>query len=46
VNMVRKPKRTPHRQAEAIMRRDNGETLTDIARSYNVGHTIISRLAV
>ena len=38
-----KPK---HQQAEAIKRRDRGgETLTDIARSYNVSHTTISRLA-
>jgi DNA invertase Pin-like site-specific DNA recombinase len=39
-----KPKLTPHQQAEAIKRRDKGETLTDIARSYNVSHTTISRL--
>jgi DNA invertase Pin-like site-specific DNA recombinase len=45
VKMGRKPKLTPHQQAEAIKRRDKGETLTDIARSYNVSHTTISRLA-
>jgi DNA invertase Pin-like site-specific DNA recombinase len=45
VKMGRKPKLTPHQQAEAIKRRDGGETLTDIARSYNVSHTTISRLA-
>src|SRR5277367_4573453 len=45
VKMGRKPKLTPHQQAEAIKRRHKGETLTDIARSYNVSHTTISRLA-
>jgi DNA invertase Pin-like site-specific DNA recombinase len=44
VKMGRKPKLTRHQQAEAIKRRDNGETLTEIARSYNVSHTTISRL--
>ncbi|MBV8096437.1 MAG: helix-turn-helix domain-containing protein, partial [Acetobacteraceae bacterium] len=37
---------TPHQQREAIKRRDAGETLADIARSYNVSHSTISRLAV
>jgi len=37
---------TPHQQRETIRRRDSGwETLADIARSYNVGHSTISRLA-
>jgi DNA invertase Pin-like site-specific DNA recombinase len=45
VKMGRKPKLTPHQQAEAIKRRNKGETLTDIARTYNVSHTTISRLA-
>jgi DNA invertase Pin-like site-specific DNA recombinase len=31
VHMGRPPKLTPHQQAEARQRRDNGETLTDIA---------------
>ena len=44
VKMGRKPKLTPHQRAEAIKRRDKGETLTEIARSYNVSHTTISRL--
>jgi hypothetical protein len=30
---------------EAIARREAGETLMDIARSYNVGHGTISRLS-
>ena len=45
VKMGRKPKLTPHQQAEAIKGRDKGETLTEIARSYNVSHTTISQLA-
>jgi DNA invertase Pin-like site-specific DNA recombinase len=40
----RKPKLTPHQRREAIARREAGETLTDIARSYNVHHSMISRL--
>ena len=37
-------KLTPHQKQEAIRRRENGETLVDIARSYNVSHPTISRL--
>lgn len=37
-------KLTPHQRAEAKTRRDAGETLTAIARSYNVSHSTISRL--
>ena len=38
-------KLTPHQRKEAIARRDTGdETLTDIARSYNVRYSTISRL--
>jgi hypothetical protein len=37
---------TPHQRREAIRRRESGkETLADIARSYNVSHSTISRLA-
>jgi DNA-binding MurR/RpiR family transcriptional regulator len=35
---------TPHQQHETIQRRDHGETLADIARSYNVSPATISRL--
>jgi hypothetical protein len=42
--MGRRPKLTPHQQREAIARRDAGETLVDIARSFNVSHSAISRL--
>jgi len=45
VKLGRKPKLTPHQQKEAIKRRDQGEPVTDIARSYNVHHSTISRLA-
>ena len=45
VKMGRKPKLTPHQRQEAIKRRDRGEPLREIARSYNVSHPTISRLA-
>ena len=45
VKMGRKPKLTPHEQSEAIKRRDRGKPIRDIARSYNVSHPTISRLA-
>jgi DNA invertase Pin-like site-specific DNA recombinase len=45
VQMGRKPKLTPHQTREAIGRRDKGETVRDIARTYNVSHSTISRLA-
>ena len=44
VHMGRPPKLTPHQRREAIARRDAGEALTDIARSYDVSHSTISRL--
>lgn len=44
VKLGRKPKLSLHQQREAIARRDSGEPLTDIARSYNVHHATISRL--
>ena len=46
VRMGRPPKLTSHQQREAIRRRDrDGDTLADIARSYNVSAATISRLA-
>jgi DNA invertase Pin-like site-specific DNA recombinase len=40
-----KPKLTKRQKREAIRRRDHdGETLREIARSYNVSHSTISRL--
>ena len=44
VKLGRKPKLTEHQRREAITRREGGEALTDIARSYNVSHSTISRL--
>jgi DNA invertase Pin-like site-specific DNA recombinase len=45
VKLGAKPKLTPRQQKEAIRRRDRGdETLREIARSYNVSHSTISRL--
>ncbi len=45
VKMGRPPKLTPHQIKEALRRREEGEPLRDIARSYNVSHSTISRLA-
>lgn len=44
VKMGRKPKLTPHQMKKAIRRRGDGEPMRDIARSYNVSHSTISRL--
>jgi DNA invertase Pin-like site-specific DNA recombinase len=45
VILGRKPKLTSHQRREAIARREAGEVLTEIARSYNVSHSTISRLS-
>jgi DNA invertase Pin-like site-specific DNA recombinase len=45
VRFGRKPKLTAHQQQEALARRAAGEALVDIARSYAVSHSTISRLA-
>jgi DNA invertase Pin-like site-specific DNA recombinase len=45
VKLGRKPKLTEHQKREAIRRRDlDGEAVREIARSYNVSHSTISRL--
>jgi DNA-binding MarR family transcriptional regulator len=44
VKMGRPFKMTSHQIKEALRRRDNGEPMRDIARSYNVSHSTISRL--
>jgi DNA invertase Pin-like site-specific DNA recombinase len=44
VHMGRPSKLTPHQKREAIARRDAGEALTDIARTFGVSHTTIMRL--
>jgi DNA invertase Pin-like site-specific DNA recombinase len=46
VKMGRPPKLTPHQVQEALRRRDAGEPMRDIARTYNVSHSTISRLGV
>ena len=44
VHMGRPPKLTQHQRREAITRREAGEPLTEIARTFNVSHSTISRL--
>jgi DNA invertase Pin-like site-specific DNA recombinase len=44
VRFGRPPKLTPHQRREAIARVTSGETLADIARSYNVDASTICRL--
>jgi DNA invertase Pin-like site-specific DNA recombinase len=44
VQFGRKRKLTAHQRQEAIARREAGEALVDIGRSYNVSHSTISRL--
>jgi DNA invertase Pin-like site-specific DNA recombinase len=46
VRFGRKPKLTAHQQQEALERRARGEALVDIARSYAVSHSTISRLGI
>jgi DNA invertase Pin-like site-specific DNA recombinase len=44
VRFGRKPRLTEHQRQEALERRARGEALVDIARSYAVSHSTISRL--
>jgi DNA invertase Pin-like site-specific DNA recombinase len=44
VKLGRRPKLTAHQRQEALARREAGEALADIGRSYNVSHSTISRL--
>src|SRR6476619_3633912 len=44
VKLGRRPKLTQHQRRESIARRQAGETVTSIARSYNISHSAISRL--
>jgi DNA invertase Pin-like site-specific DNA recombinase len=44
VKLGRKPKLTVEQRREALTRRKDGETLMDIARTYNVSFATISRL--
>jgi DNA invertase Pin-like site-specific DNA recombinase len=43
VKLGRKAKLTPHQLREAARRRANGETLTDLAKSYSTTHATILR---
>jgi DNA invertase Pin-like site-specific DNA recombinase len=44
VKLGRKAKLTPHQRREALARRQAGEALAEIGRSFNVSHSTISRL--
>jgi DNA invertase Pin-like site-specific DNA recombinase len=44
VHMGRPLKLTPHQQQEARERFNRGDTLVEIAKTYDVSHTTISRL--
>jgi DNA invertase Pin-like site-specific DNA recombinase len=44
IKFGRKPKLTKHQREEALARKHIGETLTTIAKSYNVSHMTICRL--
>jgi DNA invertase Pin-like site-specific DNA recombinase len=44
VRFGRKLKLTPHQRREALARREAGEALTDIGRTFGVSHSTISRL--
>jgi len=44
VRFGRKPSLTAYQRAEALRRRAQGETLVEIARSFNVSHMTIARL--
>src|ERR1700704_5016561 len=43
VRFGRKPKLTAHQVQEALARKSAGEALAEIGRSFNVGHSTISR---
>src|SRR3954467_12787281 len=45
VKFGRPPKLTQHQRTEALVRLSNGETMMDVARTYNVGASTICRLA-
>ena len=44
VRFGRKPKLTAHQRREAVARREAGEPLTEIAKTFGVSHSTISRL--
>jgi Helix-turn-helix domain len=46
VRFGRIPKLTAHQRQEAIQRLANGEAQADVARTFNVSQSTISRLAI
>jgi len=44
IRFGRRPKLTAHQRLEALERREAGEPLAEIGRTYNVSHSTISRL--
>jgi DNA invertase Pin-like site-specific DNA recombinase len=46
VKLGRRPKLTPHQIKEVLRRKDEGEPVREIARSYNVHNSTISRLRI
>jgi hypothetical protein len=44
IRFGRKPKLSEYQIREALARRQSGECLADIGRSYGVSHSTISRL--
>jgi IS30 family transposase len=46
VKLGRKAKLTPHQIKEVLRRKDEGEPVREIARSYNVHNSTISRLRI
>ncbi|WP_244610457.1 helix-turn-helix domain-containing protein [Microvirga pakistanensis] len=44
MKLGRRPRLTAHQRREALARREAGEPLVEIARSYNVSHSTVSRL--
>jgi len=45
IKIDRKPKLTPHQVKEALQRCEDGDLVREIAWTYNVSHSTISRLA-
>lgn len=44
VRLGRRPKLTSHQRREALARQEAGESIVEIARTFNVSHSTISRL--
>jgi DNA invertase Pin-like site-specific DNA recombinase len=44
IRFGRKPKLTQHQRREALARREAGEALVEIGRTFGVSHSTISRL--